>query len=102
MPSIAYRLARVAAGDGIAAVSLYSVSTHDVVAAHALLRAVSGDIWNERGELLRYDSPNAFSRPLRFCFGGAPSACAELLRRPWNSLLDTGSASEVSGDEPAT
>lgn len=100
MPSIAYRLARVAAGDGIAAVSLYSVSTHDVVAAHALLRAVNGDIWNERGELLRYASPNTFSRPLRFCFGGAQAACAELYSRPWNSLLDTGSASEVSGDEP--
>ena len=48
MPSIAYRLARVAAGDGVAAVSLYSVSPHDTVAGHALLRAVNGDIWNER------------------------------------------------------
>lgn len=33
MSSIAYRLARVAAGDGVAAVSLYSVSPHDLVAA---------------------------------------------------------------------
>lgn len=33
MPSIAYRLARVAAVDGVAAVSLYSVSTHDLLRA---------------------------------------------------------------------
>lgn len=37
MPSVAYRLARVAAGDGVAAVSLTSLSAHDVAAAHALL-----------------------------------------------------------------
>lgn len=32
MPSIAYRLARVAAGDGVCAVSLFPLSAHDVVA----------------------------------------------------------------------
>ncbi len=92
MPSIAYRLARVAAGDGIAAVSLYSVSTHDVVAAHALLRAVHGGIWDERGQPLRYKSPVQFMQPPQFCFGGAPAACAELLGRPWQSVLMPDSA----------
>lgn len=92
MPSIAYRLARVAAGDGIAAVSLYSVSTHDVVAAHALLRAVHGGIWDERGQPLRYKSPVQFMQPPQFCFGGAPAACAELLARPWHSVLMPDSA----------
>jgi myo-inositol-1(or 4)-monophosphatase len=38
MASIAYRLARVAAGDGTCGISLYPVSAHDVVAGHALLR----------------------------------------------------------------
>lgn len=90
MPSIAYRLARVAAGDGVAAVSLYSVSTHDLVAGHALLRAVNGDIWNEKGEPVQYASPQAFSRGLNFCFAGAPPACAALLRRPWGSLTGSG------------
>jgi len=88
MPSIAYRLARVAAGDGVAAVSLYSVSPHDLVAGHALLRAVNGDIWNEKGESVRYASPQAFTRSLNFCFGGAQAACSELLGRPWHSLIN--------------
>ena len=89
MPSIAYRLARVAVGDGVAAVSLYSVSTHDLVAGHALLRAVNGDIWNEKNEPVRYASPKAFTRALNYCFGGAQAACMELLDRPWHSLLDS-------------
>lgn len=38
MPSIAYRLAKVAAGDGVCGVSLYPASAHDVAAGHALLR----------------------------------------------------------------
>lgn len=90
MPSIAYRLARVAAGDSVAAVSLYSVSPHDLVAGHALLRAVNGDIWNEKGELVRYAAPQAFTQSLNFCFGGAQAACMELLGRPWNSLKGSG------------
>ncbi|WP_090268482.1 inositol monophosphatase family protein [Pseudomonas panipatensis] len=44
MPSIAYRLARVAAGDGVAAISLFPVSPRDVAAGHALLRAVGGEL----------------------------------------------------------
>ncbi|MBX9754079.1 MAG: DUF2384 domain-containing protein [Pseudomonadaceae bacterium] len=101
MPSIAYRLARVAAGDGVAAVSLYSISTYDVVAGHALLRGVNGDIWNEQGELLRYASATEFSQPLRFCFGGGPAVCVELLSRPWASLLDPTSTAEASRGKPS-
>lgn len=86
MSSIAYRLARVAAGDGVAAVSLYSVSPHDLVAAHALLRAVNGDIWNEKGEPVRYGSPQTFTQSLACCFGGAQVPCLDLLSRPWASL----------------
>lgn len=42
MPSIAYLLAKVAAGDGVCGLSLYPVSAHDVVAGHALLIGASG------------------------------------------------------------
>jgi myo-inositol-1(or 4)-monophosphatase len=45
MPSIAYRLARVAAGDGICGLSLHPVSAHDVVAGHALLIGTGGVCW---------------------------------------------------------
>ncbi|MDT4878272.1 hypothetical protein FQZ97_1138590 [compost metagenome] len=87
MPSIAYRLARVAAGDGVAAVSLYAVSPHDVVAGHALLRAGGGGLWNEQGLALGYATPVAFNRPARFCFGGAEAACLQLIQRPWRTVL---------------
>ncbi|WP_044871363.1 inositol monophosphatase family protein [Pseudomonas sp. LFM046] len=87
MPSIAYRLARVAAGDGVAAVSLYAVSPHDVVAGHALLRAGGGDLWNEKGQALGYATPVAFNQPVRFCFGGRETACRELIKRPWQIVF---------------
>lgn len=66
MPSIAYRLARVAAGDGIAGVSLYRVSPHDVVAGHALLRAVGGDLLDQDGQPIRYDNLNKAAVPKLF------------------------------------
>lgn len=46
MPSIAYRLARVAAGDGVAGVSLVPISAHDVVAGHALIKGAGGVLLN--------------------------------------------------------
>ncbi|MCY1536521.1 hypothetical protein D9M68_719810 [compost metagenome] len=87
MPSVAYRLARVAAGDGVAAVSLYRVSPHDVVAGHALLRAGGGGLWDEVGRALEYSTPATFSRPVKFCFGGAETVCRELVQRRWATLF---------------
>lgn len=54
MPSIAYRLARVAAGDGVCAVSLYPLSAHDVAAGHALLRASGGVLLDQDGQPITY------------------------------------------------
>ena len=51
MPSIAYRLAKVAAGDGVCGISLYPVSAHDVVAGHALLRGAKGVLIARMGHL---------------------------------------------------
>ncbi|MDH4561222.1 hypothetical protein E8F06_09475 [Pseudomonas sp. BN411] len=86
LPSV-YRLARVAAGDGIAAVSLYAVSPHDVVAGHALLRAGGGGLWNEQGLELGYATPAEFNQSARHCFGGAEAACFGLMQRPWRTVL---------------
>ena len=55
-PSIAYRLARVAAGDGVCGVSLYSVSAHDVVASHALLIAAKEGLVDEHGSPIKYQT----------------------------------------------
>lgn len=87
MPSIAYRLARVAAGDGAAGVSLYPVSPHDVVAGHALLKAVGGDIFDQDGKPIRYTASAVFTSSVELCFGGQSDACRALLARPWLNLL---------------
>ena len=89
MPSIAYRLARVAAGDGICAVSLVELSAHDVAAGHALLRGAGGVLLREDGQPLSYaDSLDSVSQR---CFGGAASVCQALVLRPWEQALRTPS-----------
>src|ERR1041384_5809333 len=40
MPSIAYRMARIAAGDGVATVSLHGVNEYDIAAGMALIAAM--------------------------------------------------------------
>lgn len=84
MPSIAYRLARVAAGDGDCAVSLINLSAHDVAAGHALLRGARGCLLNEHG--MEVDYHNMWTVSER-CFGGAARASEALLERPWNEAL---------------
>jgi ADP-ribosylglycohydrolase/fructose-1,6-bisphosphatase/inositol monophosphatase family enzyme len=85
LPSIAYRLARVAAGDAVAAVSLNSPGDWDYAAGHALLRAVGGDLLDERGEPVRYGP--AGTSHTRWCFGGGEAVCRELARRDWTAVL---------------
>jgi fructose-1,6-bisphosphatase/inositol monophosphatase family enzyme len=87
MPSIAYRLARVAASDGICAVSLYPVSAHDVVAGHALLRASAGVLIDQNGVAITYRTVAAMATVSLRCFGGAPQACETLVARNWQLLL---------------
>jgi ADP-ribosyl-[dinitrogen reductase] hydrolase len=81
LPSIAYRLARVAAGEGVAAVSLGAPSSLDYAAGHALLRGAGGVLLDEHGQAVRYTREGAGE--VARCFGGAPQAAAELARRSW-------------------
>ena len=85
MPSIAYRLARAAAGDGVAAVSLTSLSAHDVAAGHALLIGAGGVLLNQSGRPLGYRNMELVCTR---CFGGGPAACAALAGRPWSQALN--------------
>jgi len=91
MPSIAYRLALAAAGDGIAGVSLSGPGAWDYAAGHALLRAAGGTLLDERGKEVTYSSGRSSTR---FCFGGARAACETLCRRDWSALL-SGRSSTV-------
>ena len=88
MPSIAYRLALAAAGDGIAGVSLSGPGAWDYAAGHALLRAAGGTLLNERGNEVAYSSGRSSTR---FCYGGGRAACEALCRRDWSALLSSRS-----------
>ena len=89
LPSIAHRLARVAAGDGVAAVSLSFPCCWDYAAGHALLRGAGGILVNGHGEEVKYAADGSSS--CRECFGGSPAAVRELCRRDWPSALGSSS-----------
>lgn len=88
MPSIAYRLAKVAAGDGVCGVSLYPVSAHDVVAGHALLLGAQGVLLDEDGAPVRYITEATMARVSGRVFGGSPSACIVLSKREWSQVFE--------------
>ena len=87
MPSIAYRLAKVAAGDGVCGISLYPVSAHDVVAGHALLRGARGVLVDQDAQPIEYKTELEMLKVCRWCFGGAPRACTELANRDWAKVF---------------
>jgi ADP-ribosylglycohydrolase/fructose-1,6-bisphosphatase/inositol monophosphatase family enzyme len=86
LPSIAYRLARVAVGDGIATVTLRPVNAHDIAAGHALLTASGGVLVAEDGKEVTYGE-HGDCRPFA-CFGGAPEAVAVLRARKWRGSTE--------------
>ncbi len=88
MPSIAYRLARVAAGDGVAGVSVVPVSAHDDVAGHALLKGAGGALLNQEGHPVTYQTEANLSEVSQRCFGGAPEACRKLALRDWGKVFN--------------
>lgn len=94
LPSIAYRLARVAVGDGIATVTLRPVNAHDIAAGHALLTAAGGVLVAEDGVPVSYDDDGA-SRPFA-CFGGAPEAVRTLRARTWRGSTEPRRSPRVS------
>jgi myo-inositol-1(or 4)-monophosphatase len=86
LPSIAYRLARIAAGDGIATMTLRPVNALDIAAGHALLMAAGGVLLAEDGVPVSYDDLGQ-SRPSA-CFGGAPKAVNALRARTWRGSTE--------------
>jgi ADP-ribosylglycohydrolase len=84
MPSIAYRLARIAAGDGIATVSTHGVQEYDVAAGMALVRAAGGVVLDAQGHEVVLAGNS--ERRLSGCFAGAPQAAAQLVKFDWTQL----------------
>lgn len=85
--SIAYRLARVAVGDGVATMSINNPVDWDFVAGHALLRAAGGVLLDRGGKPVTY-SRTGCSAPGEV-FGGGPQAADWLRQRDWNALRTT-------------
>ncbi|MEI8254054.1 MAG: inositol monophosphatase family protein [Deltaproteobacteria bacterium] len=81
--SIAYRLALAAVGDVDAGVSLNHPTAWDFAGGHALLRAVGGDLIDERGNPVRYASPVGCTN----VFGGAPTVARALAALDWSRLM---------------
>jgi ADP-ribosylglycohydrolase len=84
MPSIAYRLARVAAGDGVATVSIHGVNEYDIAAGMALVRAAGGVVLDAQArEVVLSGTLDARASG---CFAGAPHAARDLARFDWFAL----------------
>ncbi len=85
LPSIAYRLALVAAGVGDAAVSLNGPVGWDYAAGHALILGAGGAFVDQNGRAPTYTRDG--SGHVEYCFGGSPAVVEELRKRPWHALL---------------
>lgn len=83
-PSIAYRLALAAAGEGIAATSVNGPEDYDVAGGHALLRAVGAELYGEDGEPVRY-GPDGRA-VVGTCVGGFAPPAQELATRDWSAV----------------
>lgn len=86
MPSIAYRLARIAVGDAVATMSLNTITTLDYAAGHALLRGAGGVLTDGGGKPVSYTDLS--DSEAVGCFGGAPNAVATMLTRTWRGSTE--------------
>jgi ADP-ribosyl-[dinitrogen reductase] hydrolase len=86
MPSIAYRLALAAAGDGVVGTSFKGAGDWDYAGGQALLRASGANLFSEHGEPEVY-SERGESRS-RMCLGGPEAVVRQLLERPWASVYE--------------
>jgi ADP-ribosyl-[dinitrogen reductase] hydrolase len=83
MPSVAYRLARVAAGDGVASVSLHPVCEYDIAGGMALIRAAGGVTLDAEGKEVTLEGNS--SRRVTGCFAGAPEPARQLAKFDWKA-----------------
>jgi ADP-ribosylglycohydrolase/fructose-1,6-bisphosphatase/inositol monophosphatase family enzyme len=81
MPSIAYRMARVAVGDGVATVSTHAVNEYDIAAGLALISAANGVVLDAEGRDIVLQG-NVAAR-VSGVFAGAPQAARQLAKADW-------------------
>ncbi len=82
IPSIAHRLARVAAGEATATTSLYSPNTWDFAAGHVLILAAGGTVVDQNGAEPVYDDQANGTVPR--LFAGSQRVALQLSGRDWD------------------
>ena len=87
VPSIAYRLALVAVGDGDVAISLNGPTGWDCAAGHAILMGAGGDLFDADGKPLRYSSEGK-SQHSAYVFGGTWDLVRHLINREWEYVFE--------------
>ena len=88
LPSIAHRLALVAAGEAAAAISLHRPGAWDYGAGHALLRGAGATLVDEAGAEIAYGEGGR-SR-CRLAFAGSASVARGLAARDWREVDTRG------------
>jgi ADP-ribosyl-[dinitrogen reductase] hydrolase len=96
VPSIAYRLALVAAGEGDVGVSLNEPTTWDLAAGHALPRGAGAELYDYRGEPIRYSARGECDNT-GDVFGGAEAVVRNLVGKSWNSVFRRPQSQEHVG-----
>jgi ADP-ribosyl-[dinitrogen reductase] hydrolase len=87
MPSIAYRLALAAVGDGDVAVSLNSPTNWDLAGGHAILIGAGADLYREDGEPIRY-SAEGHCNSSRWVFGGPKVLVDHIRAQDWQKVRE--------------
>jgi ADP-ribosyl-[dinitrogen reductase] hydrolase len=97
VPSVAHRLALVAAGEGAAAVALHGPRAWDYAGGHALLRGAGAALVDEQGREVRY-AADGRSRCVH-ALGGRAGVVRDLATSPWPAVpapFTPGGAPEVA------
>ena len=96
LPSIAHRLALVAAGEAGGTSSLYGPCGWDYAGGHALMRGAGGTVVDEHGREVRYRLDG--DSHAETAYGGSAPVAEELARRPWATV----GAGPAKGPRPAS
>jgi ADP-ribosyl-[dinitrogen reductase] hydrolase len=96
VPSIAHRLALVAAGEAAAAISVHAPGAWDYGAGHALIRGAGAVLVDENGREITYNADGTSN--VKRAFAGSETVAREMSRRPWERTRDNPEPS--TGDFP--
>lgn len=95
VPSIAHRLALVAAGEAAGTVSLFAPGAWDYAAGHALLRASGAVLLDDRGGPVEYLDDGSSRTPR--AFAGREGVARALQAHAWTPTSRSGGAGEQDG-----